>query len=123
MTTIDHLLLDVNDAGASTRFYTDVLGFDYEGHDRPLHRRARQPGDDIAARPEGTDGGQHLAFSLPAAAFARVKPAGLRVGGIFHDATNMRGPGDENGAQGPGKAILVSRFLVFERRRTCTGTN
>jgi hypothetical protein len=41
------------------------------------------------------------------AAFARVRAADIPYGDSFHDVGNMRGPGDEQGAQGSGKAVYL----------------
>jgi len=35
LATIDHIILKVNDLGASVKFYTEVLGFVSEGMDGP----------------------------------------------------------------------------------------
>jgi hypothetical protein len=61
--------------------------------------------------PWGTDGGQRLAFAMSPedsdAAFARVRATGVPYGDSFHDAGKMRGPGEEQGARGSGKAIYL----------------
>lgn len=116
---LDHLILPVNDVGASVAFYTDVIGFTCEGERAPF--TVLRVADDLTLQlaPWGTDGGVHLAFALSRAefdqAFSRVRAAGVPFGDSFHDVGNGRGPGDEAGARGPGKAVYVfdpSRHLI-----------
>jgi catechol 2,3-dioxygenase-like lactoylglutathione lyase family enzyme len=112
MTTLDHLILNVNDADASATFYTDVLGFGHDGQVGPFTVIRVSPETTLQLAPWGTEGGLHLAFAFTPeafdAAFARVKAAGISFGDTFHEATNMRGPRDEEGARGLGKAIYLS---------------
>ena len=60
--------------------------------------------------PWGTQGGEHLAFAMSPAefdkAFQRVKDAGLAYGDSYHDV-GISGPGDEDGARGPGKVVYL----------------
>jgi hypothetical protein len=47
--------------------------------------------------------------------FGRVRAAGIEYGDSFHQVGNMRGPGDEVGAQGPGKSVYFfdpSKHLI-----------
>jgi hypothetical protein len=39
------------------------------------------------------------------AAFSRIREAGIPYGDRLDSVGNMRGPGDEAGARGPGKAV------------------
>jgi catechol 2,3-dioxygenase-like lactoylglutathione lyase family enzyme len=119
MTTIDHLILSVNDVDASVRFYTEVMGFGHDGQDGPFAVIRVSPTTTLQLAPWGTDGGQHLAFAMSIedfhAAFARVRIAGIPYGDSYHDVGNRRGPGEESGAQGPGQAVYLfdpSRHLV-----------
>jgi catechol 2,3-dioxygenase-like lactoylglutathione lyase family enzyme len=119
MTSIDHLILSVNDMDASVRFYTEVMGFGHDGQDGPFAVIRVSPTTTLQLAPWGTDGGQHLAFAMSTdefqAAFARVRTTGIPYGDSYHDVGNMRGPGEENGAQGPGAAVYLfdpSRHLV-----------
>ena len=41
------------------------------------------------------------------ATFGRVRDAGIAYGDSFHAVGNMQGPGDEDGARGPGKAVYL----------------
>lgn len=116
---LDHLILAVNDVPASVAFYESVLGFACEGARGPF--TVLRVADDLTLQlaPWGTEGGLHLAFALPRAdfeaAFARVRHAGIPFGDSFHDVGNGRGPGDEDGARGPGKAVYVfdpSKHLI-----------
>ena len=111
MVTLDHLIVRVNDRDASVRFYTEVMGFGDEGADGPFSVIRVSPETTLQLAPWGTQGGDHLAFALSAeqfeAAFSRVKAAGMPYGDSFHDVGNMRGPGEESGAKGPGPTIYV----------------
>lgn len=116
---LDHLILPVDDVAASVAFYAGVMGFPCEGERGPF--TVLRVADDLTLQlaPWGTAGGTHLAFALPRdefdAAFARVRAAGIPFGDSFHEVGNGRGPGDEDGARGPGKAVYVldpSRHLI-----------
>ena len=116
---LDHLILRVNDREASVAFYTRILGFANEGERGPFS--VVRVSDDLTLQlaPWQTEGGEHLAFAMTRAefeaAFRRVREAGLPYGDSFHTVGNMQGPGDEDGARGPGKAVYVfdpSRHLI-----------
>ena len=111
MATLDHLILTVNDRDASVRFYTDVLGFDHEGEDGPFSVIRVSDETTLQLAPWGTGGGEHVAFALsPAefdAAITRIRSAGVPYGDTYHDAANMRGPGTEVGARGPGETLYL----------------
>ena len=55
---------------------------------------------------------EHLAFVMPKAdfdaVFQRVIDAGIAYGDSFHAVGNMRGPGNEPGSRGPGRALYFS---------------
>ena len=107
--TLDHLILSVNDIGSSVDFYTKILGFDYEG-DRDRFSIIRvNPGFILQLAPWQTSGGEHLAFEMPRpefdTVFDRVRAEGLEYGDSFHSVGNMRGPGTEPGARGPGDVV------------------
>lgn len=106
---LDHLILAVNDAAESVRFYSELLGLLDEGNDGPFSVLRVSPELTIQLAPWGTKGGQHLAFALSRpdfdAAFDRVKASGIRYGDGFDAVGNMRGPGEESGARGPGLAV------------------
>lgn len=109
MPTIDHLILPVNDVGASVAFYTDVLGFRAEG-ERPPFTVVRVSDDFVLQlAPWGTDGNVHLAFALARAefdaAFARIKARGIAYGPSFHAVGTNEGPGVEDGACGPAPTL------------------
>jgi catechol 2,3-dioxygenase-like lactoylglutathione lyase family enzyme len=116
---LDHLILPVNDVSASVAFYEGVLGFACEGERPPFTVLRVAHHLTLQLAPWGTAGGIHLAFALSRdefdAAFARLRAAGIPFGDSFHDAANGRGPGDEDGARGPGKALYLldpSRHLI-----------
>jgi catechol 2,3-dioxygenase-like lactoylglutathione lyase family enzyme len=119
MTTLDHLILTVNDVDASVAFYTQVMGFGDEGADEPFRVIRVNPETTLQLAPWGTDGGHHLAFAMTNdefdAAFARVRSSGIEYGDTYHEVGNMRGPGQETGARGPGQAVYFfdpSRHLI-----------
>ena len=106
---LDHLILPVAQLDASVSFFTSILSCTYEGVRGPFSVIRVNPDLTLQLAPWGTEGGVHLAFALPRqefdAAFARVKAAGIPYGDAFHTVGNMRGPGDEDGARGPGRAV------------------
>ena len=106
---LDHLILPVNDAEASMRFYVDVLGCTDEGRQPPFTVVRVNPDLTLQLAPWGTEGNIHLAFAMPAPdfdqTFARIRAAGIEYGDSFHAVGNMQGPGDEPGARGPGRAV------------------
>jgi catechol 2,3-dioxygenase-like lactoylglutathione lyase family enzyme len=116
---LDHMILRVNDRAKSIRFYTEVMGLAYEGEQAPFSVIRVTPDFTLQLAPWGTEGGEHLAFAMPRTdldeVFRRVREAGIEYGDSFHSVGNMRGPGDEVGARGPGKAVYFfdpSRHLI-----------
>ena len=116
---LDHLILKVNDRSNSIDFYTNILGLTYEGEREPFSVIRVTPDFTLQLAPWGTQGGEHLAFAMSRAefdeVFQRVRTAGLEYGDSFHSVGNMQGPGDETGAQGPGKVIYFfdpSKHLI-----------
>jgi catechol 2,3-dioxygenase-like lactoylglutathione lyase family enzyme len=111
MTALDHLILPVNQIEDSLGFYSGILGLGHEGSSGPFAVLRVNAETTLQLAPWGTEGGQHLAFAFSpeefAAAFARVKAAGLPYGDSFHDAANGRAPGEEDGAQGRGTALYL----------------
>jgi catechol 2,3-dioxygenase-like lactoylglutathione lyase family enzyme len=118
-TQLDHIILRVNDREASIEFYTSILGLRYEGEREPFSVIRVTPDFTLQLAPWGTQGGEHLAFAMSRAefdaAFRRVGDAGIPYGDAFHAVGNMRGPGDEAGSRGPGKAVYFfdpSKHLI-----------
>lgn len=118
-TQLDHLILAVNDLDKSIEFYTRVLGFTHEGEREPFSLIRVTPDLVLLLAPWGTPGGQHLAFAMPRAefdtVFRRIRDAGIEYGDAFNAVGNRRGPGDESGARGPGKALYCfdpSKHLI-----------
>lgn len=119
MPQLDHLILAVNDLPKSIEFYTRVVGFVLDGERPPFTVIRVTPNFVIQLAPWGTRGGQHLAFSMTRAefeaTFARIREAGIEYGDSFHAVGNMRGPGEEGGAEGMGKALYFfdpSKHLI-----------
>jgi catechol 2,3-dioxygenase-like lactoylglutathione lyase family enzyme len=108
---LDHVIVPVNDAAESLRFYTEVLGFADGGLQPPFTVVRVSDRCTLQLAPWGTDGHMHMAFAMAAAEFDalfdRIRRAGARFGDTFHESDNMRGPGDEPGARGPGKAVYL----------------
>ncbi len=108
---LDHLILVVNDRTQSIQFYTEVLGFTHEGEREPFSVIRVNARLTLQLAPWGTVGGTHLAFAMTRpefdAVFARVRQASIPYGDSFQSVGNMKGPGDEDGARGPGKAVYV----------------
>jgi catechol 2,3-dioxygenase-like lactoylglutathione lyase family enzyme len=108
-TQLDHIILRVNDRAASIEFYTSILGLRYEGEREPFSVIRVTPDLTLQLAPWGTQGGDHLAFAMSRAefddVFRRVVDEKLPYGDSFHAVGNMRGPGDETGSRGPGKAV------------------
>jgi catechol 2,3-dioxygenase-like lactoylglutathione lyase family enzyme len=108
---LDHMILPVNDVPLSIAFYRDVLGFADEGEQPPFSVVRVSPDLTLQLAPWGTGGGTHLAFAMTRAefdqTFARIRGMGVVYGDSFHDVGNMRGPGEEPGARGAGKAVYV----------------
>ena len=103
------MILVVNDRAESVEFYSSVLGFAFAGEQGPFSVVRVNDGLTLQLAAWGTEGGVHLAFSMSRnefeLAFDRIRKAGIPFGDSFHDVGNMRGPGDEAGARGPGKAV------------------
>ena len=116
---LDHLILHVNEIAPSVAFYTQVLCFTLDGERPPFTVIRVAPGLTLQLAPWGTTGGTHLAFALPRgdfeATFRRIIDAGVDYGDSAHAVGNRRGPGDEDGARGAGKAVYCfdpNRHLI-----------
>ena len=117
--TLDHVILRVNAREESVRFYTEILGLGYEGEREPFSVVRVTPELTLQLAPWGTEGGEHLAFAMTReefeAAFGRIRAAGIEFGDSFHSVGNMKGPGEESGARGPGRSLYCfdpSRHLI-----------
>ena len=117
---LDHLILRVNDRAESIRFYTEILGLEYEGEREPFSVFRVTPDLTIQLAPWGTAGGDHLAFAMPANefedVFRRIRERGIPFGDSFHSVGNMKGPGQEaTGSRGPGSSLYFfdpSKHLI-----------
>jgi catechol 2,3-dioxygenase-like lactoylglutathione lyase family enzyme len=108
---LDHLILRVNDAQQSIDFYTRILGLRQEGDREPFAVIRVTDALTLQLAPWTTPGGEHLAFAMSREdfdeVFRRVRDAGIPYGDSFDGVGNQRGPGDADGARGPGKALYV----------------
>jgi catechol 2,3-dioxygenase-like lactoylglutathione lyase family enzyme len=112
MTTIDHLILNVNDIAASVDFYVEVMGFRLEVEQPPFTVIRVNEDFVLQLAPWGTEGNEHLAFSLSREGFdevfARVKERGIPYGESFHSVGTNTGPGEELGARGAGPTLYFN---------------
>jgi catechol 2,3-dioxygenase-like lactoylglutathione lyase family enzyme len=108
---LDHVILQVNDVEESSHFYTAILGLRNEGKREPFTVIRVSSDFTIQLAPWGTKGGDHLAFATSAAEFEdifqRVREGGIEFGDAFHSVGNMKGPGEEIGARGPGASLYL----------------
>jgi catechol 2,3-dioxygenase-like lactoylglutathione lyase family enzyme len=104
MTSLDHIIVKVNDLQASIDFYTTILGFTNEGTDGPFTVLRVNPAFQIQLSPGGTRGSEHYAFALSRADFdqviQRITSAGIQYGPTFDSIGSNTGPGEESGARG-----------------------
>ncbi len=119
MADLDHLILAVNDRDESIAFYRDVLGFADEGRDGPFSVVRVSATCTLQLSQRATQGGEHLAFAMDRAefdrTFDRIKARAIPYGDAFDTVGTGRGPGDETGARGMGKAVYFfdpSRHLL-----------
>jgi catechol 2,3-dioxygenase-like lactoylglutathione lyase family enzyme len=126
MASIDHIILKVNDLKASVSFYTEVLGFPFEGMDGPFTVLRAGPDCQLQLAPWGTPGLEHYAFAVSKREFqdifARIKSRGIAFGPTFDAVGLNTSPGEESGARGiaptlyfndPNKHLLEIR--TYER--------
>ncbi len=108
---LDHLILHVNDVEESARFYTGILGLTNDGKREPFTVVRVTSDFTIQLAPWGTKGGEHLAFAMPReefeGVFRRVRENAIDNGQSFHSVGNMKGPGEEDGARGPGASLYL----------------
>lgn len=109
---LDHLILNVNDVAESVRFYTEVLGFGHESGHEPFTVIRVSPDFLILLGPWPTEGGEHLAFSMPRAefedVFRRVQQRSIPFGDTFDKIGNMQGPSLESRDGGAhGRAVSL----------------
>ena len=112
MTTIDHVILNINDVQSSVDFYVNVLGFELVGQDGPFTVIRVNEGFTLQLAPWGTDGNEHLAFAMSREQFDKtfdvIKEKGIPYGDSFHSVGNNKGPGVETGARGPAPTLYMN---------------
>ncbi|MEJ2238118.1 MAG: VOC family protein [Gemmatimonadales bacterium] len=112
MAQLDHIILKVNDLGASIEFYTRIMGFQTEGQDGPFTVIRTDPTFQMQLAPWGTPGFEHYAFSVTKsefeAIFERVKASGMDYGPTFDSVGSNSGPGMESGAMGEAPTLYFN---------------
>jgi len=112
MTTIDHLILNVNEVPASVDFYVNILGFELEGNDGPFTVIRVNEGFTLQLAPGGTEAKEHLAFALSREDFdkacAILKEKGIPYGDSYDSVGNNSDPGIESGAKGPAPTLYMN---------------
>ena len=124
---LDHVILAVNDRVRSVEFYTRIVGLEDGGEDGPFAMLRLNASAVILLAARETSGGEHLAFAMSQPefeeTFRRVAESGIPFGHSFDSVGSMRGPGDESGARGMGKAVYFwdpDRHLVEIRHYEAT---
>lgn len=111
-TTLDHIILKVNELEASVHFYTEIMGFVNEGVDGPFTVIRVNEGFLLQLAPYGTPGLEHYAFAVSRSDFAsileRVIRAGIAYGPTFDSVGTNTGPGVERGAKGLGPTLYFN---------------
>jgi catechol 2,3-dioxygenase-like lactoylglutathione lyase family enzyme len=102
--SLDHIILKVNDLKASISFYTEVMGFSFEGRDGPFTVLRAGPDFQLQLAPWGTPGFEHYAFCVSKREFEdifeRVKTGGIAFGPTFDTVGLNTSSGMESGARG-----------------------
>jgi catechol 2,3-dioxygenase-like lactoylglutathione lyase family enzyme len=112
MTTLDHIILKVNDIDASIVFYTEIMGFSNQGADGPFTIIRVAEDFQMQLAPWGTPGFEHYAFAVSKtefdSIFQRVKTAGIEYGPSFDSVGSNSGPGVEAGAKGDAPTLYFN---------------
>ncbi|MCX2983120.1 hypothetical protein EYC98_19840 [Halieaceae bacterium IMCC14734] len=112
MTTLDHVILKVNDMDASIIFYTEIMGFLNQGTAGPFTIIRIAEDFQIQLAPWGTPGFEHYAFAVSKtdfdSIFWRVKSAGIEHGPSFDSVGSNSGPGIEAGARGDAPTLYFN---------------
>ena len=112
MTTLDHIILKVNDQEESVDFYTKIMGFKNCGTDGPFTVIRISDSFQMQLAPWGTPGFEHYAFAVSESEFNeifdRVKKAGIEYGPTFDSVGDNIGPGIEVGARGKAPTLYFN---------------
>jgi len=112
MTSLDHIILKVNDLNESIDFYTNLMGFSDEGQDGPFTVIRVNEEFQMQLVPWGTKGFEHYAFAVSKddfdAIFARIKSAAIDYGPTFQTVGDNTGPGNETGARGAAPTLYFN---------------
>jgi len=112
VTTLDHIILKVNDIDASVVFYTEIMGFSNQGTNGPFTIIRVAESFQMQLAPWGTPGFEHYAFAVSKTdfdtIFQRIKSAGLAYGPSFDSVGSNLGPGTEAGAKGDAPTLYFN---------------
>ena len=106
---LDHTIVAAKDQAEAVAFYVKIFGFKDEGRlwDFAIVRvNETLTFDFLTSNKVST---RHFAFAMEAdefeRVFQRIKESGIPYGDGPSDVTNMKGPGETQGARGMGKAV------------------
>lgn len=112
MTTLDHIILKVNDLDASIGFYTEIMGFTNLGPSGPFTIIRVSEDFQMQLAPWGTPGFEHYAFAVSRTdydnIFQRVKSAAIEYGPSFDSVGSNSGAGIEAGAKGDAPTVYFN---------------
>lgn len=127
---LDHTIAPVRDQDESGDFYTNVLGFKYDGRTGmndvfAVIRLNDSSTLDLWRSDEIPGLSHHYAFALDRAHFDRsfqmIKDSGIPFGDEPREAANMRGPGASTGAKGETLSVYFNdhnghllAFITYE---------
>ncbi len=112
MTTLDHMILRVRDAGESLTFYERVVGFKYVGHSEPFEIVRVSASLTIDLLQEVPKDPVHLAFSVDHASFDELRHRLIQANVPFGDDVFVR-----NGKTAPnpfGARGLAESFYFYD---------
>lgn len=112
MTTLDHIILKVNNLEASIIFYTQIMGFSNQGTEGPFTIIRVAENFLMQLAPWGTPGFEHYAFAVSKGdfndIFQRIKSAGIEYGPSFDSVGTASGLGFEAGARGDAPTLYFN---------------
>ena len=108
--TLDHTIVTVKDITASIKFYTEIMGFKYDGH--VAHFEVIRVNEGLTLDfVEGDAKFEHFAFEMDRKTFddtfQRIKKSGIPYGGAPR-GTDKKAPGRSVGARGRAESVYFS---------------